>query len=262
MSIVIDEMPKTAKQIEGSKDYIDIDGSVYTYRTNYRGQNTGKVVKKSCRVTQGYIYCGIYSIKDGHCHQRRVHRLVAKAFIPNPERLPIVGHKNNIKTDNRVENLYWTTDKENIQKAHDDGLAKNDKGYDDSQSKPVVMYETTTNKELGRFGSCRIAHDQTGAPMTTICRQARYGRPVRKPYYFRYEDDEAVVANDVIGKFDCETGRLLETYYNIGDAARKNNISDKVVSQQCHLNRKPNPCKRSYYFNIVSSDKCEQTIES
>lgn len=63
---------------------------------------------------------------------RRVHILVAEAFIENPNALLIVGHKDNNKLNPHKNNLYWTTIQENTQKAFDDNLQINDAGYSDS----------------------------------------------------------------------------------------------------------------------------------
>lgn len=63
---------------------------------------------------KGYSYLNVKLYKDRKTKEFQVHRLVAIAFIPNPENKPQIDHINAIKTDNRVQNLRWVSAKENM----------------------------------------------------------------------------------------------------------------------------------------------------
>lgn len=63
------------------------------------------------------------------------HRLVAKAFLPNPENKPAVNHIDGVKTNNNVENLEWVTLSENVRHAHANNLACVRVGSDNSFAK-------------------------------------------------------------------------------------------------------------------------------
>lgn len=69
------------------------------------------------KTSKGYLSVSLY--KDGKYFKMLVHRAVAQAFIPNPNRLPQVNHIDGNKTNNNVNNLEWCTAQENIRHKYD-----------------------------------------------------------------------------------------------------------------------------------------------
>ena len=66
---------------------------------------------RPCDNGHGYLIIDL--CKDGVKKHFRVNRLVAEAYIPNPEGLPQVGHRDEVRYNNSVNNLYWTSSKDN-----------------------------------------------------------------------------------------------------------------------------------------------------
>ena len=102
----------------------EIYKDIKNYEGLYRVSNLGNVMSLNYNRTgkpkllkpgkdkHGYLFVILY--KDGKKKKFFVHRLVAEAFIPNPDNLPCVNHKDENKTNNSVENLEYCTHEYNI----------------------------------------------------------------------------------------------------------------------------------------------------
>jgi hypothetical protein len=91
---------------------------------NYKVSNLGNIYscnrEKLMRLQphrEGYLVVWLFNCVTKN-KKMFVHRLVAQAFIPNPDNKPIVNHKDTIKTHNYIDNLEWATGSENIQHYH------------------------------------------------------------------------------------------------------------------------------------------------
>ena len=149
------------------EEWRDIEG----YEGLYMVSNFGRVVSfQGCNprimklgmTHKGYLHVGLQKNKQ---HKTIVvHRLVAKAFIPNPDNLPQVNHKDECKTNNRVDNLEWCTDKYN----HNYGTYIERQRNFHPRNTPVLMFDLNGNFEK-EFISTREAAREMNASHALIC---------------------------------------------------------------------------------------------
>lgn len=123
------------RKIEGYSNYMICDnGKVYS--------NISKRFINGWKVSKGYIGIRLKG-DDGVRHLLKVHRLVAKAFIPNPNNYPQVNHKDEDKGNNRVDNLEWCTNLYNSRYGtRPQRISKANKG---KRSRAIVMFDKEWN---------------------------------------------------------------------------------------------------------------------
>lgn len=117
----------------------------------YQIDTNGVIYNKNGSIKKYSLNYNGYCIVNFYVNHKRigfgVHTLVAKQFIPNPDNLPQVNHKNGNKQKNCVDNLEWVTGKENVQHSF------NVLGREPSGKKSIIGIDKNTNKIIYEFDS-------------------------------------------------------------------------------------------------------------
>lgn len=160
-------------------------------------RKTHNNIRKPRLAENGYFRINLS--KDNSVKWFGIHRLVALAFIPNPDKLPVINHKDENKQNNRVDNLEWCTHQYN----REYGTARerqqktraanpNDKTVrklvGEKNSKAILQY-SLSGKMIARYNSLSEASVATGVHISTIIRQCkgRTGNTNRTLRTFRFE---------------------------------------------------------------------------
>ena len=128
-------------------------------------------ILKGCESLDGYLKIGLH--KDGTIKTTKVHRLVALAFVPNPDSKETVNHINENKHDNRACNLEWLTIQENL--AHGTVAERRRAGNREHNSVPVYKIAQNGYAVLERYDSIVAAAEAVGAKPGQIWNAAKCG---------------------------------------------------------------------------------------
>ena len=118
-------------------------------------------ILKPLKNTHGYLHVSL--CKDGQRKTIAVHRLVAEAFIQNPNNLETINHKDEVKTNNAASNLEWMSQRDNI------NYGTRNKRMAETRSKSVLMFDKSTGELLATFPSLMEAGRATGINQGNIC---------------------------------------------------------------------------------------------
>lgn len=217
------------KKIENTPYKVSNTGKVIT--TNYKCSGETKELKQATNH-KGYKVVGL-SI-DGKEKKFLVHRLVAEAFIPNPNNLPQVNHIDEDKTNNRVDNLEWCTNDYNIR-------------Y--SQCKAIIGIDIDT-LDYAMYDGCRDAEDKDGylhSNISAVIKGKRKTTGNKYWYYLPPTVDEYFNVKNGIYSIDATNSEIV-FYDSITDAAKCTDVCASTISR-C-LNGKLKTAGKKYWCKV------------
>lgn len=153
---------------------------------NGSGTQPGRILKP--RINRGYYRVNLS--KNSHTTDKRIHRLVAQAFIPNPENKPEIDHIDGNVQNNNIDNLRWVTPKENMQNENTKDVLINRKkryGKENHSSRPIICEELQT-----LFWGANEAQRCTGIWQQSICKVLSGKRNTAGGLHWRYATEREI----------------------------------------------------------------------
>lgn len=160
------------------------------YEGIYLASNLGRIrskngVLKPSKHRDGYLHV-VFCVK-GVRKTFLVHRLVALTFIPNPDNLPQINHKDENKTNNYIDNLEWCTMEYNIFYGTGQERGRINRGLP-SNVKPVTQY-SLDGEFIARYPSTMEAYRKTGITQASINACAHHIHHQMRGYVWRFDGD-------------------------------------------------------------------------
>ena len=212
------------KQIEDTRYYVSDKGRV---------KNADKGTLLSPFLCKGYYYVHL-----GRVRKERIHRLVAIAFIPNPDDLPEVNHKDENKLNNSIDNLEWCDGKYNME-------------Y--SFGKKVSQYDSKTFELINTFNSAAEASRVLNLDKSSILKCTKHNKrnATVGGFIFRLANDKLVDDIKVkqgipIVAISVTDSNIVKKYNTVAEAAKTLNCLPTAISN-C-LRGRSKTCK-GYYWN-------------
>lgn len=230
------------KNIEG------YDG-IYEISDKGRVRNRNKIMSQY--KNESGMYIRLYKNKKSKLH--KVHRLVAKTFIENPENKKTVNHIDGNRWNNKLENLEWATISENVKHSHE-YLHRDYSAYGENHKNSKTITKYNKNMEyICTYGSVNEAGRQNKIPFTNIAKCARGERNTAGGFIWRYENKEVDKFSE-IEHILKEKGDYMKRFFIPNEIEKTGFDCAKFLVEYCMENNLKLPEFYVHSMNPVGKD--------
>ena len=205
------------KQSENGQSAAKLEWRIIDDYTNYEVSNTGlirnRITGRILKFSNKKRYYTVALYQNGVRSDRYVHRLVAQAFIPNPNNLGYVNHLDHNIKNNNVENLEWCTSSENARHSYENGRRKLEYQEDrkhvqkimvEKTKKSVAQYDLRNNL-IAVYESGANASRQTGVNSRGISLVCNGKRQTAGGFIWRFQEGSTTKSEEKLSSIAQDT---------------------------------------------------------